>query len=95
LKTALKNLQFPDIPMPLFYDKYSVIDLAKNHQISELSKQNDIYHHRVQELVYDKTLPLMYIQTTDTLVDMCTSGLPKVQLSKLGAIALGFNEGGY
>jgi hypothetical protein len=34
----------------------SAIDLAENHQISELSKHIDIHHDLVRELVYDKTL---------------------------------------
>jgi hypothetical protein len=65
LKAALKDLRFPEIPMALFCDNRSAIDLAANYQISELSKYNDIHYHRVQELVYDQTLLLMYIRTTD------------------------------
>jgi hypothetical protein len=81
--------------MALFCNNCSAIDFPETHQISELSKHIDIHHHCVWELVYDKTLPLMYIQTTDNLTDMCTKGLPDVQLSKLRAIALGYIEGGY
>jgi hypothetical protein len=95
LKTALKDLQFLKTPIALFCDNPSAIDLAENYQLSELSKHIDIYHHHIGELVYDKTLPLMYIRTTYNLADMCTKGLPEVQLSKLCAIALGYNEGGY
>jgi hypothetical protein len=40
------------------------------------------------------TLPLMYIRTMDNLTHMYNKGLPEVQLSKLSAIALGYNEGG-
>jgi hypothetical protein len=94
LKTALKDLQFPEIPMALFCNNRSTIDLAENHQISEISKYIDIHHYHVRELVCDKTLLLMYIWTTDNLAVMCTKGLYKVQLSKLHAIALGYNEGG-
>jgi hypothetical protein len=94
LQTAPIDLQFPKTPIALFCDNRSTIDLAKNNQISELSKYIDIHHHHVQELVYDKTLPLMYIWTTDNLADMCTKGLPEVQLSKLRTITLGYNEGG-
>jgi hypothetical protein len=94
LKTALKDLQFPETPMALFCNNHSAFDLAENHQISELSKHIDYHHHHVQELVYDKTLLLMYIQTIDNRLDMCTKGLLKVQLSKLHAIALEYNEGG-
>jgi hypothetical protein len=94
LKTALKDLRFLETPIALFCDNYFAIDLAENHQISELSKYIDIHHHRVQELVYDKILPLIYIQTMDNLADMCTKALPEVYLSKLPTIALGYNEGG-
>jgi hypothetical protein len=80
--------------MALFCDNCSAIDLAENHQISELSKHIDIHYHRVGELVSDKTLSLMYIWTMDNLADMYTKGMPEVQLSKLRAIALGYNEGG-
>jgi hypothetical protein len=45
LKTALKDLRFPEIPMALFCDNRSAIDLAENYQISELSKHIDIHHH--------------------------------------------------
>jgi hypothetical protein len=94
LKTALKDHRFLEIPMALFCDNRSAIELAENHQISELSKHIDIHHHYVWELVYDKTLPLMYIRTMDNLADMYSKGLPEVQLSKLYPIALGYNEGG-
>jgi hypothetical protein len=80
--------------MALFCDNDSAINLAENHRISELSKQINIHHYYVRELVYDKTLPLMYIRTTDNVVHMCTKRLLEVQLSKLRMIALGYNEGG-
>jgi hypothetical protein len=54
----------------------------------------DIHHHRVQELVYNKTLPLMYIRITDNLADMYPKDLLEVQLPKLRTIDLGYNEGG-
>jgi hypothetical protein len=75
-------------------DNRSAIDLEENYRISELSKYINIHHHRVRESVSDKTLLLMYIQTIDNLAEMCTKGLAKVQLSKLCAIALGYNQGG-
>jgi hypothetical protein len=94
LKTALKDLRFPETPIALVYDNCSSIDLAENYQISELPKDIDINYHRVWELVYDKTLPLMYIRTTDNFADMCTKGLPEVQLSKLHVITFRYNERG-
>jgi hypothetical protein len=94
LNTVLKDLRFPETPMALFCDNRSAMDLAENHRISELSKHIDIHHHRIWESVYDTTLPLMYIWTTDNLADMFTKALLEVQLSKLCAIALGYNEGG-
>jgi hypothetical protein len=95
LKTALKDLQFPETPIALFCDNCSAIDLAENNQISELFTYIDSHHHHIWELVYAKTLQLMYIRTTDNLADMYTKGLPEFQLSKLSAIVLGYNEGGY
>jgi hypothetical protein len=94
LKTALKDDRFRKILITLFCDNCSAIDLPENHRISKLSKYMDIHHHSVRELVYDKTLPLMYIWITDNVVDMYTKGLPEVQLSKLCAIALGYSKGG-
>jgi hypothetical protein len=61
LKTAPKDLRFPETPMALFCNNYSAINLAENHQISELLKYIDIHQHRIQKLVYDKTLLLIYI----------------------------------
>jgi hypothetical protein len=87
LKTALNDLQIPETLMALLCDTCSAIDLAENYRISELSKHIDSYHQRIRELIYDKTLPLMYIRTMDNLVNICTLGLPEVQLSKLCAIA--------
>jgi hypothetical protein len=81
--------------MALLCDNCSAIDLAENYRISELSNHIDIHHHRIRELVNEKTLPLMYIRTTDNLMDMCTKSLPKVQLSELRAITLRNNEGEY
>jgi hypothetical protein len=95
LKTALKDLRFPAIPMAPFGDNCSAIDLAENYQISELSKYIDIHHHYVWELVNDMTLPLIYIWTMDNLADMCTKSLPEVQPSKLRAITAGYIEGGF
>jgi hypothetical protein len=56
--------------MAVFCDNRSTIDLAENRQISELSKHIKIHHHRVRELGYDKTHPLLDIQTIDILVDI-------------------------
>jgi hypothetical protein len=81
--------------MALFCDNRSAIDLAEIHRISELSKDINIHHHRVWESIYETTLRLIYIQTTDKLADMYTKGILEVQLSKLCAIALGYNQGGY
>jgi hypothetical protein len=89
LKTALEDLGFPGTSMDMFCDNRSTIDLAENYRISDLSKHIDIHHHRVRDLVHDRTLPLMYISTTDNLADICNKGLPEVQLSKLGDIAIG------
>jgi hypothetical protein len=94
LKSASKDFRFPATPMALYCDNHSALDLAENYQISELSTYINIYHHRIWELVYDKTLRLIYIRTTDNLADMCTKGLPEVHLSKFRTIALGYNEGG-
>jgi hypothetical protein len=94
LKTVLKELPFLEIPKALFCDNRSPINLAENHWISELCKHIHIHHNRIWELVYDKTPPLIYIWITDNLADMCTKGLPEVQLPKLRAIALGYHEGG-
>jgi hypothetical protein len=93
LKTALKDLRCPETPIALFCDNFSAIDLEENHRISELSKYINIHHHHGRQLVYDKTLPLMYIRTTDNLADMCTKGLPEIQFSLLRSIALGYNDG--
>jgi hypothetical protein len=70
LKTALIDLRFLEILMALFSVNHSAVDLATNYRISELSKYIDIHHHRIWELGYNKTLPLMYIQTMDNLADM-------------------------
>jgi hypothetical protein len=80
--------------MDLLCDNLSAIDQEENYRISELSKHMSICDYRVRELIYDKTLPLMYILAKYKLVNMCTVDLSEVQLSKLHAIALGFNEGG-
>jgi hypothetical protein len=93
LKTTLNDLRFPYTPIALFCDNRSAIDLPENHWISELSNHIDIHYHCVRELVYDKTPPLMYIRTMNNIANMCTKGLLEVQLSKLRAIALGYNEG--
>jgi hypothetical protein len=95
LKTELSDLRFPETSMALFCDNFSVIDLAENYWISELSKPCNIHHQHIRKLVYNKTPLLIYIHTTDNLADICTKGLPEVQLSKLGTIALGYNEERY
>jgi hypothetical protein len=93
LKTALNDLLFPETPITLFCDNRSIIDLAENYRISELSKHIDIYHHLVRELIYHKTFPLIYIRTIDNLANIYTKALPEVQLSKLRMIVLGYNKG--
>jgi hypothetical protein len=95
LKTVLKDLRFPETLMDLLYDNHSAIDLAKYGCISELSKYIDIHHHPARELVYDKSHPLMYIRTTDNLLDMCTKALVEVQFTKSHTIDLGYNDGGF
>jgi hypothetical protein len=48
LNTTLKDVRFPDTPMALFCDNHSAIDLAENYRITELSKHNDVHHHRIR-----------------------------------------------
>jgi hypothetical protein len=78
LKSALKAFRFPEILMVLFCNNCSFIDLVENYRILELSKHIDIHHHHVRELVYDKTLSLIYIRTTDNLADISIKGLPQI-----------------
>jgi hypothetical protein len=91
LKTGLEDLGFPGTPIAMVCDNRSTIDLAENYRISELSKHIDIHHHRVRELVHDRTLPPIYIPTTDNLANMYTKGLSEVQLSKLHDITMGMD----
>ena len=88
LKTAYEDLGSSGTPMAMFCDNRLMIDLGENHQIFELSMHIDIYHHQVRELVYDRTLPLMYIPTTNNLADICNQWLPEIQLSKLRDITM-------
>jgi hypothetical protein len=45
--TVLRNLSFSEIPIAIFCDNCSVINLAKNYSILELSKDIYIYYHYI------------------------------------------------
>jgi hypothetical protein len=77
--------------MALFCDNCATIDFANNYWICKLSNHIDIHHHRVQKLVYDKTFLLLYIRTTDNLVDMYPIDLPEIELCKLRSMVIRYN----
>jgi hypothetical protein len=70
VESALNDLSFLEIPMALFFDNCSAIDLVEIYQISDLSQHIEINYPRIRQLVYDKTLAVMYIWITDNLADM-------------------------
>jgi hypothetical protein len=71
------DLSFPDMYIALNCKNQSTIDLADYYRVSEVSKQIDIYHH-MRELVYNRTLPLIYIPIINKLTDIYTKGLSEV-----------------
>jgi hypothetical protein len=82
------------IPKALLCNNRSAFDLAETHRTSKLSVHIDLHYYYVRELVYDKTIKHMYIQTMDNLAHMYIKDLLEVQLPNLCSIALGYTQGG-
>lgn len=82
LKTAFADLRLPNPPMAMFCDNTSAIEIASNNKISDLSKHIDTHYHWIRELVHEKIVPIMYVNTKENPADMCTKGLPEIDLKR-------------
>jgi hypothetical protein len=60
LKSMLCDLQFLETFITHICNNSSTIDLLKNYQISELTRNIHIHHLHFWELVYNKLFLLMY-----------------------------------
>ena len=73
---GLEQLISADIPASLSTDNNAAIVLANNPKLNDASKHIDIAYHFTRELVTDKSLTLLHINSANNLADICTKGLP-------------------
>lgn len=82
LKRLLNHMQFYDlveIPVRVFCDNQSAIELAKNAVFHKRSKHIDIQYHFTRELVAKNEIEIVYLRTDSMLADIFTKALPKIK----------------
>jgi hypothetical protein len=67
----------------MIYNNKAAIDIASNHKIGKRSKHIDIVYDLVYENVESRLLSLLQVESGTNLADICTKGLPQVNLWKL------------
>ena len=69
------------IPLPststIFSDNQATVSIAHHPEHHTRTKNIDIAHHFLRDLVQDGILNLVYIKTDDNLADIFTKSLPK------------------
>ena len=91
LKIILDDLKISqEVPMKLYCDNKSAIDIAHNPVQHDRTKHVEIDRHFIKEKLDNGTIALTYIPTDSQVADVLTKGLPKSKfehhLSKLGMI---------
>lgn len=67
------------MPITVFCDNQSAIELSKNAVFHKRSKHIDIKYHFTRELVEHKEIVLKYLETEEMLADILTKALPKIK----------------
>lgn len=83
LRQLMSDIQGTEkMPVSLFVDSKSAIDLAKNPVHHQRSKHIDIKYHYIRSQVLDGSVTLTYVPSADNLADPFTKPITKVKLQK-------------
>lgn len=78
LRRLLREIGVKELTdISLFCDNNSSIELSENPTFHARSKNIDIRHHFIRELLKRKKLVLRHVSTDKQIADMLTKGLPK------------------
>ena len=75
MKNILKDYGDIGEVLTLYCDNLSAINISKTPVRHSKTKQNDIGHHYIQNMVEDKIIYLRHISTKDQLANIFTKGL--------------------
>lgn len=67
----------------MYYDNMSAFNITKNHVQHRKTKQIDIRHHFIRELVEQGVVELEYVPTLKQIVDILTKPLDSMRFEKL------------
>ena len=84
MKQMLKDYGFDLDTLTIFCDNTSAINISKNSVQHSRTKNIDIRHNFIRELVENKTLVLEYIETEKQIADIFTKALDSVRFDSLG-----------
>jgi len=77
-RSLFRELRFPlPTTSTIFSDNQATISIAHHPEFHSRTKHIDIAHHFLRDLVENKTLNLVYINTRENLADLFTKALPK------------------
>lgn len=80
----LKKYNVEQDVLTLYCDNLSAINISKNHILHSMTKQIDIRHHFIKDLIKEKIVTLEHVATEEQLVDIFTKSLDAKQFEKLG-----------
>lgn len=89
MKQLLTDYELSQETMNLFIENLSAIQISKNSVQHFMTKNIDIRHHFIRELVEKKTISLKYVSTEDKLADIFTKALDSKRFEYLqGAMGM-------
>ncbi|XP_057840066.1 secreted RxLR effector protein 161-like [Cryptomeria japonica] len=72
-----------DFPAIIFYDNQSTIKFAKNIVYHAISKNVEVHHHFVHDLIENEVMGLQFCGSEDQIADIFTKELPNVKFVKI------------
>ena len=80
------------LPMKLYVDNVSAIDLAKNYSTSGRTKNIDVRFHYIREMIEQSMLELIFVPTNMNIADILTKNV-SLEKYKAHSHGLGVQNG--
>ena len=78
-----KELGWETVPITIYEDNQSCIELSQNNRNHQRTKHIDVRYHFIREAIEANLIKVQYMETKYRVADMLTKPLPNVTLTRL------------